>query len=616
MSALCRPTTRTLHVATKRRRAVPSTAHLRQFHLSPLVASSPPSTHKQTLAILGAGLSGLSTAHYYLRALDPAARAATRIVVLEKERRVGGWCRAHRYEGGRLLKPDEQPQGKGDVLAFETGPRSIRPQGLLGWLTIEMAHDLGLTLDSSLVVVPKSAPSARNRYLYTPPTLTLLPSSLLSALKAIFTTPLIRRILPSLLLEPFRPRSPLHDAKDPDAADESVDSFFARRFGRTLADDMLSAMIHGIYAGDSRRLSVRAVFPQLWDAEREWGSVVLSGLFGGLARRKGWKTPSAWRVRADEDVVEMRRIKERIGASGDEGRRLVEAMEGASVWGVKGGVEGLTEALRDRLKGVGVEFWMGDRGKVEEAEKVDGGWKIRTSDGELDATQLVTTNPQLLPPGLAPPPLPSATVSVVNLAFSVPSSFTSTDDAPRLFPPGFGYLIPRTVPLSSNPHRALGCIFDSDVLPNVDASASHHLTKVSLLLGGSYWLDAVPQPGDPRLEPDALVAAALDTLRLHFPDVDLPDPAYALTSTHRDCIPQVPPGSRPQFRAFGQRLAEAGGVAVVGGGYASVGMNGAVKSAWEVGTSFARAVNEGDEGHEAEKKAREVVRTGTEMWQL
>ena len=154
------------------------------------------------------------------------------------------------------------------------------------------------------------------------------------------------------------------------------------------------------------------------------------------------------------------------------------------------------------------------------------------------------------------------------------------------------------------------------MLPNVDSSASHGLTKVSLLLGGSYWLDAVPAPDDPRLEPAQLVAAALDTLRLHFPHVDLPEPAYALTSTHRDCIPQVPPGSRPQFRAFGERLAQAGGVAVVGGGYASVGMNGAVKSAWEVGTSFAKAVNEGDEAHEAEKKAREVVKTGTEMWQL
>ncbi|KPV75571.1 uncharacterized protein RHOBADRAFT_53536 [Rhodotorula graminis WP1] len=454
-------------------------------------------TPKQhTLAILGAGLSGLSTAHYFLRALDPPARKLARIVVLEKEHRVGGWCRAHRYEGGKLLKPDEQPEGKGDVLAFETGPRSIRPQGLLGWLTIEMAHDLGLTLDSSLVVVPKSAPSARNRYLYTPPTLTLLPSSLLSTLKAIFTTPLIRRILPSLLLEPFRPRSPLHDAKDPGAADESVDGFFARRFGRTLADDMLSAMIHGIYAGDSRRLSVRAVFPQLWDAEREWGSVVLAGLFGSLARRKGWKEASAWRVRADEDVREMGRIKARIGASGDEGRRLVEAMEGASVWGVKGGVEGLTEALRDRLRSEGVEFWMGDKGRVEEVEKVGDRWKIRTTAGEVDATQVVTTNPQLLPPWLAPPPLPSATVSVVNLAFPDPSSSsssstsTSSDAAPaRLFPPGFGYLIPRTVPSSHNPHRALGCIFDSDVLPNVDASAAQGLTKVSLLMGGSYWLD-------------------------------------------------------------------------------------------------------------------------------
>jgi len=155
MSALCRPTTRTAHGAAKRRRTLRCPAHLRQFHFSPLVAASPPPTRKHTLAILGAGLSGLSTAHYFLRALDPAARAATRIVLLEKERRVGGWCRAHRYQDGRLLEPDEAPKGKEDVLAFETGPRSIRPQGLLGWLTIEMVRPsflslLALLLRSSL----------------------------------------------------------------------------------------------------------------------------------------------------------------------------------------------------------------------------------------------------------------------------------------------------------------------------------------------------------------------------------------------------------------------------------------------------------------------------------
>ncbi|GAA5832599.1 hypothetical protein JCM3770_004790, partial [Rhodotorula araucariae] len=188
-------------------------------------------------------------------------------------------------------------------------------------------------------------------------------------------TPLIRRIFPSLLLEPFRPRSALHARED--GGDESVDTFFARRFGRVLADEMLSAMIHGIYAGDARRLSVRAVFPQLWEAERECGSVVLAGLFGGLARRRGWKRRSAWRARQEGEVDEMRRIKARVRASGDEGALLVERMDGASVWGIKGGIQGLTDTLRDRLRDQGVEFWMGERGRVEQVKKLEDGWRVR-----------------------------------------------------------------------------------------------------------------------------------------------------------------------------------------------------------------------------------------------
>lgn len=227
--------------------------------------------------------------------------------------------------------------------------------------------------------MPKSAPSAKNRYLYTPPKLTLLPSSLSTAFKSIFTTPLIRRVLPSLLLEPFRPRSPWHD-KDPTGGDESVDAFFSRRFGPTLANEMISAMIHGIYAGDTRRLSVRAVFPQLWEAEREWGSVVLAGLVGGWARRRGWKPKSPWRLQAEQDASEMERIKIGLASRHAQGgHRLVHALEHASVWGLRGGIETLTDRLRTTLEQQGVEFWLGnDQGAVESVEKVDeGGWRVR-----------------------------------------------------------------------------------------------------------------------------------------------------------------------------------------------------------------------------------------------
>lgn len=157
-------------------------------------------------------------------------------------------------------------------------------------------------------------------------------------------------------------------------ADESVDSFIARRFGRPVAEELASAGIHGIYAGDTRRLSVRAVLPALWELEKEWGSVVLGALFGAFARRRGWKKNSPWRARQEAELKEMERVKKRVRAKG--GEALVNEMEKASVWGVKGGLQVLTETLRDKLEAEGVEFWMGDKGKVEHVEKVEGLWQV------------------------------------------------------------------------------------------------------------------------------------------------------------------------------------------------------------------------------------------------
>src|SRR6185437_4646091 len=61
--------------------------------------------------------------------------------------------------------------------------------------------------------------------------------------------------------------------------DESVDSFLSRRFGPKFARIFGSALVHGIYAADSRLLSVRAAFPSIWDAHiRGGGSVARSML--------------------------------------------------------------------------------------------------------------------------------------------------------------------------------------------------------------------------------------------------------------------------------------------------------------------------------------------------
>ena len=76
---------------------------------------------------------------------------------------------------------------------------------------------------------------------------------------------------------------------------------FHRRFGAAFARTLGSALIHGIYAADSRKLSVRAAFPMLRASERRgngsvvWGELGPAAWFGrpageGEDGRWGWQT--------------------------------------------------------------------------------------------------------------------------------------------------------------------------------------------------------------------------------------------------------------------------------------------------------------------------------------
>ncbi|KAK4053234.1 oxygen-dependent protoporphyrinogen oxidase [Microbotryomycetes sp. JL221] len=561
-----------------------------------------PKTHEQpnkTVAIIGGGLSGLTTAYNVVKHLSQTSRQRTKIVIYDKHDRLGGWCHSVNVPANVVTGSDHS---RGTVV-FETGPRSIRPSGGVGWLTIDMAHDIGLT--SQILTVSKSAPSARNRFLLTSDNgLTLMPSSLTSALVSPLTTPLIRRILPGVLSEPLQARSSLHDLVDKEQADESVDAFFRRRFGSKLADDVVSAMIHGIWSGDSRRLSVRTLFPGLWDAECRRGSVIKAALLSSKKNQRGKLSVYQQQLQEDKSLVDE--LQDKIAQTGAEGKTLVHDMKLASVWGLKGGLEQLIQGLRSWLVKHDVEI---KTGRAAELTHSDGNWTI-TSDGESDLqpTHVIATVPQALPVELRPTPIPNSTVAVVNLAFSQPTNTSSN----RLFPPGFGYLIPRSIPIEMNPHRALGVIFDSDVMPNVDDSQQNNLIKCSVLMGGSYWLDSGPPTS--MTHHDDLVRAALETIRLHVPQVksmnsNLFKLLFSLSHVHHECIPQVPPMYHEHVRSLEQRLQNVRQlrngvkVAIVGSGLASVGVNGAVKHAWNVGMSVARDI-----------QGQGQMKFGTEEW--
>lgn len=159
---------------------------------------------------------------------------------------------------------------------------------------------------------------------------------------------------------------------------------------------------------------------------------------------------------------------------------------------------------------------------------------------------------------------PSVTVMVVNLFFS----------NPEILPVhGFGYLIPRSVPFTENPERALGVVFDSDATIGQDSIGG---TKVTVMLGGHWWdqWDTYPDEGE-----GASMAKAV--LRRHLGISTEPDAIRV--ALQKDCIPQYTVGHQWRLSGGDSQLSRAfgGRLRIAGNSYTGVGLNDCIRAARE-----------------------------------
>ena len=193
--------------------------------------------------------------------------------------------------------------------------------------------------------------------------------------------------------------------------------------------------------------------------------------------------------------------------------------------------------------------------------------QLQLADRELKSRHVVSTMPSQQLARLVPdlPHLranPSVTVGLVNLAWRNPP-------AGRLVSlEGFGYLIPRSTPRGKNPHRALGVVFDSDIMPGLDSVNSTY-TKLSVLMGGHMYESAADVPSKGRL-----IEQAIETVHLHLGIKEAP--AYAMAHVQTDCIPQYTVGHVDRMRELGQALSDQpwnGRLSVAGASYGGVSVN-------------------------------------------
>lgn len=148
----------------------------------------------------------------------------------------------------------------------------------------------------------------------------------------LFREPALRGLVPGVLGENWRER------RAEQYEDESVHSFVSRRLSPHIADNVVSAVFHGIYAGDIRQLSAQSLMFRLREAEWGYGSVVKE-LASLLVPKKG--LPLSRLPRRDVRV-ELYLRNERKGA--------FDAMKEISVYTFKKGLGTLTDGLVAALR--------------------------------------------------------------------------------------------------------------------------------------------------------------------------------------------------------------------------------------------------------------------------
>jgi oxygen-dependent protoporphyrinogen oxidase len=199
--------------------------------------------------VVGGGITGL-TAAYELQ------RRGHRAIVLEGSPRAGG-----------LILTDHV-----DGFTIEGGPDSLltsKPAAL------DLARALGLGADIQQTRPPGGAFVLRGGTLYPLPRPSLLGIPLTWRGVATY----------GLLPAPARARLALEPLVKPrrDPGDESIGSFFRRRFGAKTVDLIAQPLLGGIHAGDIETLSMQSLFPRLLETERTRGSILRSGFSAGSA---------------------------------------------------------------------------------------------------------------------------------------------------------------------------------------------------------------------------------------------------------------------------------------------------------------------------------------------
>ncbi len=214
------------------------------------------------VVIIGAGITGLAVAHALEKMATPRV-----ITVLERSSRLGGNIFTVRHNGFLIDSgPDSWVASKphATALAKEIGLEAELIETSEGSRRVYIAHE------GQLHPMPEGVMMG-------------IPTEVMPIVTSdLFTWDAKLRMGLELLVPPASWR---------ENEDETVASFLGRRFGEQLTERLAGPLLGGIFAAEAEQISVRAGFPQLVEAEKKYGSLIVA-MRAAKAARSGAKAGS------------------------------------------------------------------------------------------------------------------------------------------------------------------------------------------------------------------------------------------------------------------------------------------------------------------------------------
>jgi len=430
-------------------------------------------THVPAL-IVGAGISGLVCA-YALR------KSGMDVLVVEASPRPGGLIRSERRDGYLL----------------ELGPQSFSSTVQL----LNLCRDLGI--QDQLVEAPPRAP----RYLLIDSQLRPVP---LSAPAFFISSLFSAKTKWSLVSDVFRHTTP-------PTSDESIADFTRRRFSAELLDKLVGPFVSGVYAGDAEKLSLRAAFPQLHEAERSAGSIIWGMLRAAKAKSKAASENGAAPAKKHRPTLQTFR---------DGNETLVKALAASLDPAVR--TETSVRDIRRSTSAQSTSYEVTLTAK-NSSQQITADNLILAASTDVAADLLRTLSPDI---SASLKPIEYAPIAVVSLGYPQSAIQHSLE--------GFGFLVPR-----SAGRRTLGTVWNSSLFPNRTPDGHVLLTS---FVGGATDPTAISQP-------EAELAAVVHSELTPILEIQS-SPAFSSVTLYRRALPQYNLGHSERLAAI-QRLSAA-----------------------------------------------------------